>query len=273
MHISAQNIQVTIGNSRLLDDVSLQVHPGELLGLIGPNGAGKTTLLRVLAGLRPPSGGQVLYDGKPLVRRDRPALARRLAYMAQGSDIAWPLRVDRLVALGRLPHQALFRRDAAEDAAAVSRALRRVGIEELRERALITLSGGERMQVLLARALAVEAEALLADEPVAALDPHHQLRVMELLSQEARAGKTVVAVLHDLPLAVRFCSRLALLHQGRLIAVGAPDEVLSDRHLALAYGVTGHRGEHEGEPFLLAWQRLARKSAAAGKGDPLPPAS
>ncbi|HLW26709.1 MAG TPA: ABC transporter ATP-binding protein, partial [Kiloniellales bacterium] len=173
MHISAQNIQVTIGNSRLLDDVSLQVHPGELLGLIGPNGAGKTTLLRVLAGLRPPSGGQVLYDGKPLVRRDRPALARRLAYMAQGSDIAWPLRVDRLVALGRLPHQALFRRDAAEDAAAVSRALRRVGIEELRERALITLSGGERMQVLLARALAVEAEALLADEPVAALDPHH----------------------------------------------------------------------------------------------------
>jgi len=262
MQITAQAITVDVGRSRLLDRVDLEVRPGELLGLIGPNGAGKTTLLRILAGLRPASGGRVLYDGRSIPRKERPALARRLAYMAQGSDVAWPLRVDRLVSLGRIPHQSLFRRDPAEDEAAVTRALRRVGIEQLRDRSLITLSGGERLQVLLARALAVEGEALLADEPVAALDPHHQLRVMELLRQEAYAGKAVVAVLHDLPLAVRFCTRLALLHRGRLMAVGTPAEVLRDEHLARAYGVRALRGEQEGEPFLLAWERLERERSS-----------
>ena len=172
MQITAQAITVDVGRSRLLDRVDLEVRPGELLGLIGPNGAGKTTLLRILAGLRPACGGRVLYDGRSIPRKERPALARRLAYMAQGSDVAWPLRVDRLVSLGRIPHQSLFRRDPAEDEAAVTRALRRVGIEQLRDRSLITLSGGERLQVLLARALAVEGEALLADEPVAAVMWH-----------------------------------------------------------------------------------------------------
>ena len=273
MEITASGIGVEIGSSRLLDGVDLEVRPGELLGLIGPNGAGKTTLVRTLAGLRPATSGRVLYDGTPIARKDRPALARRLAYMAQGTDIAWPLRVERLVALGRLPHQSLFQREGAEDRKAVSRALQRVGIEGLRDRALVTLSGGERMQVLLARALAVEAEALLADEPVAALDPNHQLRVMELLRQEAQAGKAVVAVLHDLPLAVRFCDRLALLHQGRLIAVGPPEEVLDDRKLATAYGVTALRGESGGEPFLLAWQRIAQRQTSRDGPSPARPTS
>lgn len=256
MQIVARGLEVDIAGARLLTGIDLEVRSGELLGLIGPNGAGKTTLLRLLAGLREPSSGTVTHGGKHLSRMARPALARRLAYLPQGTDIAWPLRVERLVALGRLPHQAFLRRNPREDEAAVDRALRRVGIEGLRERALVTLSGGERMQVLLARALAVEAEALLADEPVAALDPHHQLKVMELLREEARAGKAVVAVLHDLSLAMRFCDRLALLHRGKLIATGPPRSVLDEASLAKAYGVIGHRGMHEGEPFLLAWQRI-----------------
>lgn len=256
MQIIARGLQVHIGTARLLDGIDLEIRPGELLGLIGPNGAGKSTLLRHLAGLQVPNRGEVTYDGQRPKRKERPALARRLAYLPQGVDIAWPLRVERLVALGRIPHQGFLRRQQTRDAAAVERALQRTGIAELRDRPLVTLSGGERMLVLLARALAVEAEALLADEPIAALDPNHQLRVMELLQEEARARKTVVAVLHDLALAVRFCDRLALLHQGRLLAVGKPRDVLDDETLAAAYGVRALRGEREGEPFLLAWERI-----------------
>ncbi|WP_366554628.1 ABC transporter ATP-binding protein [Aquibaculum sediminis] len=256
MRITAEAVSVEIGGKPLLDGVDLEVRPGELTGLIGPNGAGKTTLLRVLGALRPPGSGRVLYDGKAIARRERPALARRLAYLAQGGEAHWPLRVERLVALGRLPHQGPLGRTSAEDQAAVERALQRSGVEHLRARTLATLSGGERMQVLLARALAVEAEALLADEPVAALDPHHQLRVMDLLRAEARAGKAVVVVLHDLSLAARFCDRLALLHRGRLLAQGQPETVLGDRELASAYGVRVLRGMEKGEPFLLPWERL-----------------
>lgn len=259
MEIEARGIGVAPGGARLLEDVNLRLRPGELLGLVGPNGAGKSTLLRVLAGLRPPDAGSLLYDGRPAAALSRGELARRLAYLAQGGEAHWPLRVARLVALGRLPHQGLRRRESAADRAAVERALARVGVAGLAGRTLAGLSGGERRLVLLARALAVEAEFLLADEPVAALDPHHQLRVMELLRAEAERGRGVVAVLHELPLALRFCHRLALLHRGRLLAVGPPAAVLGDAGLASAYAVTAVRGEREGEAFLLPWRRLPQE--------------
>ncbi|WP_454917757.1 ABC transporter ATP-binding protein [Xanthobacter sediminis] len=258
MRISATGISVRRGARTVLDAVDLDARPGEVLGLLGPNGAGKTTLLRVLAHLQETVAGAVLYDGATAEALGRRALGRSLAYLAQGGRIHWPMGVEHVVALGRLPHGT----SPAVDAAAVARAMAAADVAAFAGRAAGSLSGGEKMRVLLARALAVEGRALLADEPVAALDPYHQLHVMEVLRRQARAGLTVVVVLHDLTLAARFCDRVALLHGGRLLACGTPPEVMTPARLEAAYGVHVERGERHGEPFILPWSRLPPSGSA-----------
>ena len=250
MKIEVENASVRIEAATILDGVGLLLQPGEMVGLIGPNGAGKSTLLRAIAGLSPLSAGAVRYDGAVSVAPDE--LARRLAYLAQDGDVHWPLSVEEVVRLGRLPHRAALGGDSDADRAAVARAMAIADVAQFRGRNVLTLSGGERMRVLLARALAVEADVLLADEPVAAVDPLHQLRIMELLREVAAHGKAVVVVLHDLALATRFCSRLVVLAQGRKILDGAPSE-LSDDIIRRAYGVSTLRGEHMGQAFILPW--------------------
>ncbi len=259
MEIRAEGLEVRFGDARILGDVWLTLRPGELVGLIGPNGAGKTTLLRALADLVRPTRGVVRYDGKPRSALGRAALARRLAFLAQGDEVNWALRVDHVVELGRLPHRRAFAGPSQKDRDAVERALQAAGVAHLRFRACSTLSGGERKRVLLARALAAEGEVLLADEPVAALDPLHQLRIMQLLRSTARGGAGVVAVLHDLMLATRFCDRIVLLCAGSILLDGDPAE-LSDALIRKAYGVTAFRGEQDGQPFVAPWVPCDRSS-------------
>ncbi|MGD0643092.1 MAG: ABC transporter ATP-binding protein [Roseiarcus sp.] len=263
MRIEATNATVRFGDRNALDRVDCAVRSGEMVALIGPNGAGKTTLMRVLADLQPLQGGEARYDGKRAREFPRGELARRVAFLAQGGEAYWPLRVDHLVALGRLPHRRAFSGPSAADHAAIESALEAADVAQLRGRTLGALSGGERARVLLARALAVQAEMLLADEPVAALDPLHQLQAMELLRSVARNGAGVVAVLHDLTLAVRFCDRLIVLAGGRVIADGPP-AVLTDAVVAAAYGVAALRGEHGGEPFIVPWTAIGPPPAAGG---------
>lgn len=259
MRIDGRNLTVRIRGRAILSKVDIAAAPGELVGLIGPNGAGKSTLLSVLARLRAPDGGTVTYDGLPAGTVDTRALARRLAMLAQSGRVDWPLTVERVVALGRLPHAGRFGTgDPGRDRAAIRRAMRAADVERLADRPVDTLSGGERTRVLVARALAVEAEMLLADEPVAALDPYHEIEVMELLAGTVRDGAGVVVVLHDLTLAGRFCDRLVLLKDGRVIASGPPGAVLTDALIAEAYGVSALLGAHEGAPFVLPWRRLPR---------------
>jgi iron complex transport system ATP-binding protein len=253
MRIEAEGISVRLGSVDALRGVDFSADAGEIVGLIGPNGSGKTTLLRALANLRPADRGRVRYAGKSAAEVGAAELSRQIAYLAQGGEAYWPMRVEALVALGRLPHRHRFQKSAAADRAAVERALRAADIVALRERAMNQISGGERMRALLARALAVEAPMLLADEPVAALDPLHQLQVMELLRKKAAAGGGVVVVLHDLALAARFCDRLVLLESGRVLAAGSPAAVLTDVNVAAAFGVEVVRGEHEGAAFVLPW--------------------
>lgn len=255
MRIEAREISVSIDGTPILADINLDVIPGKVLGLIGPNGAGKSTLLRVLAGLCRPQAGQLRYDGIDADHVPARERARRLSFLAQSATIEWPLPVSRLVALGRLPHRGLLGPlDPARDEQAVQRAMVATGVASFAERAVGTLSGGEKMRVMLARALAVEATTLLADEPVTALDAAHQLQTMRILRETAEQGASVVVVLHDLTLAGRFCDSLAVLDHGRLAALGAPEEVLTPNLLRDIYGVVPFISRHEEEIIVLPWR-------------------
>ena len=214
--------------------------------------------MRIIANLREPDGGSVRYMGKSATQLGKRTLSRRLAYLAQDGDVHWPMRVESLIALGRLPYRRPFQELDGEDHRAIETAMAAADVTSFRARTMAEISGGERMRVLLARALAVEAELLLADEPIAALDPLHQLQVMTLLREIAQAGRGIVVVLHDLALAARFCDRLVLLAEGQVLADGAADRVLTDAHVERAYGVEVLRGERQGIPYVLPWTPVRR---------------
>lgn len=252
--LSAEGVGVSLGGRPVVRSVSAQLRPGALVGVLGPNGAGKSTLVRALLGLVPHTG-TVLFGDMPRDRLARAQIARHAAYLPQGQTLHWPLAVRRLVALGRLPHLAPLSRLSAADEAAVDDAMARADVAHLAGRIATELSGGERARVLLARALAVEAPILIADEPLASLDPAHQMAGMALLRAEADAGRLVVAVLHDLTLAARHCDRVLVLADGALVADGRPDAVLTDALLAQVYGITAWRGTVP-QPLLVPLDRI-----------------
>lgn len=251
----ADKISLALNGRRVLTRVSITVESGTLTGLIGPNGAGKTSVIRVLAGLLKPNEGQVSLDGKPLSQFGRNARARRVAYMPQDAVLAWPVPVRDVVMLGRLPFRKPFAALAAGDRQAIERALAAADVESLASRRVTTLSAGERTRVYFARALASETPVLLADEPVAALDPYHQLQAMELLRACAGRGVGVLAVLHDLSLAARFCDRLVLLANGEVRTQGPAESVARDPALAETFAVEALIGSHDGAPYVLPWRR------------------
>ncbi len=253
--LSLEAICVEIDGRRLVDEVSLSLERGELLGLIGPNGAGKSSLLKALAHLLP-YRGEVRLDGELLSELSPRQRALRCAYLGQGDQSSWPLRLRDYVALGRLPHRGswgLSQRLRPEDQVAIDQALAQMHLGELAQRRFDQLSGGERARARLARALAVGSPLLLADEPVAALDPFHQLNVMQLLRQQCAQGKAALVVLHDLTLASRFCDRIVLLDQGRVVDCGTTRQVLTPKNLQQVYQVQAMLGEHQKQRFVLPW--------------------
>jgi iron complex transport system ATP-binding protein len=233
----ASGVHVRLGTASVLEGVSLAVAPGEFVGLAGPNGAGKTTFLRTAANLVPATAGSVRIGGKTHAELGPAGVARTLAYLPHGAPVHWPMPARRVVALGRLPHLSAWQRLSERDEAAVDSAMMRAGVSAFATRRVDELSAGERARVMIARALAQEPKLLLADEPTVALDPYHQLRVLELLRAIADAGGAVLAVFHDLALATRYCTRLALIRSGRILADGAPADVLSADNVRAAYGV------------------------------------
>lgn len=232
--LSLNSLTVRRGECPVVDDVSFDVAAGEFVGLIGPNGAGKTTLMRGALGLLPYAGQSTLAA---LPERDR---AKQAAWMPQARAIAWPMAVDRLVALGRTPYLPRGGRLRAEDREAVDQAIRRMGLENYRDRVATQLSGGEQARVLIARALAQDTPLLMADEPIAGLDPAAQIATMEVFARVARDGHGVIASLHDLGLAARHCTRLILLHRGQKVADGTPAEVLTPQNLSDTFGVRAY---------------------------------
>ena len=233
--LELSGITVTIEGETLVEDVDLAVEAGEVVGLVGPNGAGKSTLLRAATGVRS-SGGTVQIEGRPLAAYPKAELYRHVAVVQQLPEAPPAITVRELVMLGRYPHLGLFRRESARDHDLVRTAMRRTGCGSFAERPLGTLSGGERRRAFIARALAQEPRLLLLDEPTANLDADAQAQILELLRELARAEVGVLVVLHDLTFAAAYCDRLALMHRGRLVASGAPGEVLSAEHVAEVYG-------------------------------------
>jgi iron complex transport system ATP-binding protein len=220
--MSAQGLRVVLGERAALDGVSLVVHPG-WTAIVGPNGAGKSTLLRTLAGLQRMAEGVVMLGDRCIDAWPARERGQRIAWLAQQSEASGELTVRDVVELGRLPHLGLFAAPGPEDARIVDAAMAATECSGWAERRLHALSGGERQRVLLARALAVQAPLLLLDEPTTHLDPPHQVALVRLLKAQARAGTTVLSVLHDLPLALQ-ADRLVVMCNGRIRAEGPRDD-------------------------------------------------
>ena len=225
-------------------DVSFDLHAGEFVGLIGPNGAGKTTLMRACLGLLP-HAGQSSLSALSLAER-----ARTVAWMPQAREIAWPVSVERIVALGRLPHLPAGQALPPADKVLVDAAISRLGLDAFRDRAASRLSGGEQARALIARALAQDTPLLMADEPIAGLDPAHQISTMQVFRQIADDGRAVMMSIHDLGLAARHCTRLILLAEGGILADGAPQDVLTADLVARAFGITAWHGDTPDGPVF-----------------------
>lgn len=232
----ATNLSVTLAAKALVDGVSLSLSLGEVVVLLGPNGAGKSMTLRALLGLVPAQGSVTLDDRSvpDMAASDR---ARQIAYLPQSTPLAWPARVRDVVALGRFSHGAAVGRLSPDDAHAVQMALTECGLDALSDRRVDTLSGGELARVHCARAFAGRTRFLLADEPVAALDPAQAFRIMDLLRAKARRGLGVLVVLHDIALAARYADRMILMRDGRIHADGPTETVLTEAAISALYGV------------------------------------
>lgn len=237
MKLELHDVALSRGGRPVLSGLTAEVAPGRVTVVLGPNGAGKSTLLEAMAGLLAPRAGTLLLDGAPVSQMGAGVRARRIGYLPQDGPVYWNLTVRELVALGRLPHRGMLGGPSAADRAAVEGALAAADLEALAARPVGTLSGGERARALLARVLAGEPEMLLADEPLASLDPRHQLEVLALFRRAADAGAAVVLVLHDLMLAARAADHVLLLADGGLLAAGSPREVLTAANLEAAFGV------------------------------------
>ncbi|MBF9019366.1 ATP-binding cassette domain-containing protein [Rhodobacterales bacterium HKCCA1058] len=237
--LSLQDFTVHRGECPVVDQVSTELRAGDLVGLIGPNGAGKTTLMRGALGLLPHQGHSSL-SALPANAR-----ARAVAWLPQTREIAWPVSVETLVMLGRVPHLGAGQSPRGEDHAAVSDALAAMDLTGFATRPATALSGGEQARVLMARALAQNCPLIMADEPVAGLDPRHQIATLAHLQSLTQSGKAALVSLHDLGLAARFCDRLILMDRGQKIAEGRPENVLTEDHLRRVFGITAHITQSE----------------------------
>jgi ABC-type cobalamin/Fe3+-siderophores transport system ATPase subunit len=243
LSLFAENIQFKKNQKNILQDIQFQLNQGEFVGLIGPNGAGKSSLLKILAGLDKNFSGQVSLVSEQKIALDkmhRLERARTIAFLPQQEFPAWPLTVEHLVGLARLPWTSTMTQQSADDNELIELAMDQTDLQHLRHCNVMELSGGELQRVLLARVFAGGQPIILVDEPISALDPYHQLHVMELLAAKATQKGMVCAALHDLNLAATFCNRLVLLDHGKVIASGQPADVLTNENLRRVYGIDAY---------------------------------
>lgn len=235
--LSADDVCVALDNQPILHDLSFEIAPGTWVGLLGPNGSGKTTLLRAISGVLP-YDGQLLLDGRPVQDWMPRSLAQRVAFVRQSPTLTFDFTVKDLVLLGRSPHKRWLQSYNSYDRQLAQEALAQVELEGFGERSVLSLSGGELQRVFLAQALVQEADFLLLDEPTAHLDVHYQFAFMDQVQELVDKGRTILSVFHDLELAARYAERLLVLNEGRLVADGAPPDVLTPDLIATVFRMT-----------------------------------
>ena len=252
MELSFHGLTVTLDKRRVLDGIEAVLKAGRITAILGPNGAGKSTLVSCAAGLRRPDAGEARLGDKPVTAYDHRARGRLIGFLPQDATVHWNIAARDLVALGRLPHRGPFAGLSEADRAAIARAMAATDTSAFTDRLMREMSGGERARVLLARVLAGEPRWLLADEPLASLDPAHQIDVLDRLREAAREGMGVVLVLHDLGHAARIADDVLLLKGGRIAAWGPAREVLAPDRLRAVYQVEVHSGiAADGSPLLV----------------------
>jgi len=238
MRIDIEGLSFAFGTTRVLKDISLSIEKGEFLALMGPNGSGKTTLLRCLMNYLTPKQGGVLVDAKPVHTMTDKEIAQLFAVVPQSSPTDFSFTAYEMVMMGRIPHaKSRLSSEKESDVKAVREAMKRTGTWEFADREFAGLSGGERQRVIIARALAQDPQILLLDEPTVYLDITGQLEIMDLLRELNRSGLTIIAVMHDINLASRYCGKIALLHEGRLESHGTPQEVFTPENVMRIYDV------------------------------------
>ncbi len=248
-------LSVKFAHKTILHNIDFGMNAGEFIGLIGPNGSGKTTLIRSLSGMLPDNKKKVKFLGRSLADYNRKQLAKKMAYLPQGNESHWSITVENLVMLGRLPHQKLWQGSSDLDKKIVQKVLQDCGVSQFANTPVDTLSGGERARVFLSRALAVEPELLLVDEPISGLDPGYQLDVMQKFRQLSESGMGIICVIHNLTLATRYCHKLVMLSEQKIISAGKPEQVLSSENIARCYNIKVHKGEAEGHAFVIPIER------------------
>lgn len=258
MRLAVDSLCVTRDHSQVLSNVSFLSEKAELIGLIGPNGAGKSTLMRSLSGLQPFTG-LVELDGENITQFTPRQLARRLAFLPQDRTVHWPMLSKEIVMLGRMPHQSGMAGTSDCDQQVVADAMAVMDVAELSERPFDRLSGGEQARVLIARVLAQQPQLIIADEPVNGLDPAHQISLMKSFRDLVSLGKTVIASMHDLPLASHWCDRIIVLSGGEQIADGAVKDVLTAQQISEVYGVKTETLSVSGRSIVIPTD-LAKKT-------------
>lgn len=239
--LTLDNIGVTFARRTILGGITAEIAGGGITAVMGPNGCGKTTLLRCIGGLLQPDTGRVLVEGRPVASYTARELAQRLAFVRQHPQTDFEFSAFETVLMGRNPYQRRLQNESQADWDIVERCMRQTGTWHLRMATPAEMSGGELQRVMIARALAQETPLLLMDEPVSNLDIAHQLEIMRLL--RAATEKTILIVIHDLNLALQFCDRLLLLHEGGLLFHGPIAEGLTPENIRLVYGVKAHLAE------------------------------
>lgn len=241
MKVQTKDISFRIGNKEILKNASFLAKSGQFVGIIGPNGSGKSSLLKNIYRFYRPDSGKVFLNDQDIAELSVKKTAKNLAVLHQESATNFEFSVKEIVLMGRAPHKGLWESDTVKDEKIVQKALQKVGLWALQHRSITTLSGGEKQRVMLARALAQQAQVLILDEPTNHLDIHYQLQLMELIKT---LENTVITALHDLNIAAQYCDQIYVMNQGKIQTNGTPEEVLTHTTLREIFHVNADIARH-----------------------------
>ena len=235
--LEVKNISYSVGENKILKDISFKCQSGEIIGIIGPNGSGKTTLLKTINVINPISSGDILLNGKSIKEYDEKELARDISFMNQNTNIEFDFPCIDIVVLGRYPYLERFQEYSKKDMELAEKYMELTDTLKFRDKSILQLSGGERQRVLFAKILTQESQVILLDEPTASLDMRHEEDLLKEISKEKDKDKIIILVIHNLRTAIKYCSRLILLSNGNIVKDGTVEEVITEGNLNDVFGV------------------------------------